>query len=292
MKSIGIDIGGTSIKGALFSDGKIIKEVSEKTNGKLGKDKILKSLQIVIDELFDSDIRYIGIDSAGNINPETGTCVYASNNLVGWTGFNIKEYVESLYSVPVCVENDAVAALIAEVDNLSQQDKQKNICMLTIGTGLGCSLMKSGKIDYGTNFDGGSYAHYCVNPEGMNCDCGKIGCGEKELSATGLFYYGQKQIKELTSVEELFCLYRIRDPRAVKVIENYADKFNSYLQMLIDKKDVEIFIIGGGVAKSKDILKKLIKKKAKIVYAKHGNRAGIIGADILGKRQYGTNKQD
>ena len=58
--------------------------------------------------------------------------------------------------------------------------------MLTIGTGLGCAIMNHSKIYYGNDFDGGAYAHLCVNPEGMLCDCGKIGCGEKELSATGL----------------------------------------------------------------------------------------------------------
>jgi glucokinase len=288
MKSIGIDIGGTSIKGALFNDSQIVCEISKETNGKLGKDKILESLLLVINQLFDSEIEYIGIDSAGNINPQSGQCVYASNNLVGWTGFNIKEYISNIFNVPVYVENDAVAALIAEVSQLSLNDQKKNICMLTIGTGLGCSIMENSIIDYGTNFDGGSYAHLCVNPEGMNCDCGKIGCGEKELSATGLYYYGQKEISSLISVEELFSLYRIKDSRAVKVINEYAEKMNMYIQMLIDLKHIDILIIGGGVSKSKDILKKLIKKNIKIVYAKHGNRAGIIGANLLGKLQNET----
>jgi len=285
MKSIGIDIGGTTIKGALFDDMQIIKEFMTPTNGKLGREKILVALRLTIDHLLVYDVQYIGIDSAGNIDPYTGMCVYASNNLTGWTGFNIKEYVENSYNVPTYVENDAVAALWAETYENKDDFKEKNICLLTIGTGLGCVVMEHNHIYYGEKFDEGAYAHICVNPHGLQCDCGRCGCAEKELSATGLLNYGQMKIENLKDVKELFNLYRNNDQRAVDVITDYGDKLNYFLAVLTKLKNIDLFIIGGGVASSRDVFQKIIKSKAKIVYAKHSNRAGVIGANLLGKLQ-------
>jgi len=285
MKSIGIDIGGTTIKGALFDGNNIVKEFSTPTNGKLGREKILTALRMTIDNLFVSHIQYIGIDSAGDINPYTGICVYASDNLAGWTGFNIKEYVERIYCVPAYVENDAVAALLAETYECQDALSDKNICLLTVGTGLGCVVMEHGHIYYGDNFDEGAYAHICVNPYGLKCDCGRCGCAEKELSATGLLYYGQNKIENLKDVKELFDFYRKNDQRAIDVLTDYSRKFNNFLADLTEIKDIDIFIIGGGVASSLDVFQKIIRNKNKILYAKHSNRAGVIGANLLGKLQ-------
>lgn len=184
MRTIGVDIGGTNIKASLFDGEIIINSVKEKTNGTLGNDYILASLFSCIDNLLNSSKikpEYIGISSAGNINPYDGTCVYASNNLKGWTGLNIKNVVENKYNIKCYVENDAVCAFLAEFEEQYNQFQGKNVVMITIGTGLGICVYHDNKIIRGNNFDGGAFAHKVVRENGIYCDCGKFGCAEKEL---------------------------------------------------------------------------------------------------------------
>lgn len=283
MKAIAIDIGGTTIKGALIKNDRILKESTHKSFGKKGKKFILNALNNVINELHENEIDFIGISSAGNIDPNIGKCIFASPNLTGWTGFNIKDYVEKKYGISTYVNNDAVCALLAESYILSAEDKKKKIAMITIGTGIGVAVLNNGNIDYGTNFDGGMYAHYILKENGIPCSCGQNGCAEKEISATGLLKYAQDIDLEALSVYELFNLYYNNDMRVKELIENYFSKFNTFLNHLKNDCDVDIFIIGGGVAQSNDkFIENFDHRNKDIRIAQFKNRAGIMGAYIFG----------
>ena len=105
MSHLCIDIGGTSIKGGVFLDHKLIDTYSYKTNGH-SFDLILKSINRVVNHFLNKyqDISFIGVSSAGDIDYKHGYCVYASNNLNGFTKFDIKKYFEAnyKYSLSMC----------------------------------------------------------------------------------------------------------------------------------------------------------------------------------------------
>ena len=83
--ALGIDIGGTTIKGALFDGAKILEEHSAPTCGGEGREAIVRQLFEVADSLQAEKASFIGVSSAGNIDPASGRCVYATDNLKGWT---------------------------------------------------------------------------------------------------------------------------------------------------------------------------------------------------------------
>lgn len=275
MKVIGVDIGGTTIKGALFENGKIIGEASLSTHGKEGREKILESLFGVIASLIDKDVEHIGISSAGNIDPERGVCVYATDNLLGWSGLDVKTTVQNEFGADCVVDNDAVCALKGE---LTVYPEARNATMLTFGTGVGGASLINGKILRGKNFDAGRWGHFCLVKNGRKCNCGKRGCAETYLSATALLKDGRKKIKNLTSCKELFELASSGDERAKAVLRKFGENLNLLLDDIRTAIAPDLIILGGGVAQSEELISELITKKDDVTFARFGNRAGMIGA--------------
>ncbi len=275
MLKIGVDIGGTSIKGILVDkDNKILKSTSKPTNGKVGREAIKKSLFGVIDFLFCSDVKLIGVSSAGNIDPERGVCVYATDNLKGWTGYDLKSDLEKRYSVKTIVDNDAVCALKAELDFYPNAE---NVVMITFGTGIGGAVLSGGKIIRGKNFDGGRLGHIVLVPGGRPCNCGKLGCAEAYLSCTALKNQADKKTK-ISGVKELFDLYSLGDENAIQVIKEFSYYLNVFLDNIRTAYSPEHIILGGGLAANDKILLSLVNDKNGIEIAKYANRAGALGA--------------
>lgn len=275
MKVIGVDIGGTTIKGSLFENGKIIREASLPTHGKEGREKILESLFGVIRSLNGKDVQHIGISSAGNIDHERGVCVYATDNLLGWSGLDVKTTVQNEFGLSCTVDNDAVCALKGE---LTAYPDAQNVTMLTFGTGVGGASLVNGKILRGKHFDAGRWGHFCLVKEGRKCNCGKRGCAETYLSATALLKDGRKKIKNLTSCKELFELASDGDERAKSVLRTFGENLNLLLDDIRTAIAPDLIILGGGVAQSEKLISDLITKKDDITFARFGNRAGMIGA--------------
>lgn len=276
MSKIGIDIGGTSIKGVLIKDGKTVKEYSRPTYGNIGRTAIQQSMFAVIDELFSSDVEAIGVSSAGNINPETGVCVYATDNLKGFTGYEIKRTVEEKYGVKTMADNDAICALKAEMRAYDSQ----NVVMITFGTGIGCGVLSGGKIIRGKRYDGGRLGHAVLVPNGRPCNCGKKGCAESYLSCTALKLKCDEEFDYPVGVKDLFRLYNAKDETAVKILKEFAFYLNVFLDNVRTAYAPDVIILGGGLCKDKEILFSLIDEKEDVKFAKYGSNAGAIGSTI------------
>lgn len=285
MLKCGIDIGGTTIKGALFEGANPapVRELSVPTRGREGREAILGQLFSLLDALCKKDVGFIGISSAGNIDPETGRCVYATDNLTGWTGTEIARLVRERYSLPCKADNDAICALKGE---LAFYAGVKDATMITLGTGVGGASMVAGNIVRGRNFAGGRWGHLCLDPAGNRCNCGKVGCAETYLSATALMRESGKEDfspdPPPRDVKELFGLYNGGNPAAERVV----GAFGKYLcRLLTEIKTIlapEIIILGGGVAAGRGVIGKLLGKESEnVVFARLGNLAGAYGAANL-----------
>ena len=136
MKNIGIDIGGTSIKGAVIENGTVTARAKRSTDISRGLDSIRDCLFAVIKDLLPlaGAGAGIGIGSAGDIDPYEGKVLYATGNLPEFTGFEIKKDVENKFNRRVFVVNDAAAAFIGEA-YFGAAENCKNAVMLTLGTG-------------------------------------------------------------------------------------------------------------------------------------------------------------
>ncbi|MFZ3588971.1 ROK family protein [Bacillus sp. DJP31] len=289
MNVIGIDIGGTGIKGMVISNDRTVLDMVEvETAIHKGRDGITASLMSVIERLLKKpNIDYIGVGTAGRVNAISGEVVYATDNLPDWQGTNIKEVIESKYRLPCVVENDANVALVGE---LWVGESYQNAVMLTLGTGVGGANVMNGSLASGAHHQGGEWGHVILVPFGRPCNCGQLGCIEQYLSGSAL-------LKEVNSVvktpfqhgREIFEKCSNQKEEAINLVVNqYLDYLALACYNLSVSIDPEVVIIGGGVIDSKiywwDLfLEKLAKYQSPInvVPAVLGNKAGMYGAAKL-----------
>lgn len=272
---LGIDIGGTTVKGGLLNGTEFVREYEVPTRGREGREAILSSLFAVADELFTEEVGLIGVSSAGNIDPYRGICVYATENLMGWTGVNLRDLLEARYRVPCKVENDAICALKGE---LLFCPECKNATMLTFGTGVGGASLIDGEIVRGENFDGARWGHVVLVEGGRRCSCGGLGCAEAYLSATALLARGREKMPDLQSCKQLFERYAAGNVHAYAVLREFGGYLNQLLNIVRAQARPERVILGGGMAQSEEIILSLIENKSDVVFARLKNRAGVVGA--------------
>lgn len=310
MYTIGIDVGGTSIKAGLVREGKIISKCSKDTDRLGGADKLVEDIAYVVDEIMKSneitkeEIESIGVGIPGVV-AKSGevTCVNLGlkNELLS------KKIQDKFENIKVVVENDATVAAVAEHEYGSMKGYDIGV-MLTLGTGVGGGIIINGKPFSGAHGVGSELGHVMISSNYYDCNCGNNGCFETFCSATAIIKYAQKLISENresmilgyaeNNIENItarmvFDAYREEDSVAIEVV----NRFKKYLVMgivsIIHSIDPEVISIGGGVSNASDIILDGLSQMVNdnvifngagipdIVIAEFKNDAGILGASAL-----------
>jgi glucokinase len=186
---IGIDIGGTTTTlGLVDRHGCLICEATLATQAHQPAESLVSRLYDTIEELctaLPSRISLSGIGiGAPNSNYYRGT-VENPPNLDWGASVNLVELFRLRYDLPVAVTNDANAAAIGELQ-FGGARGMKHVIVITLGTGLGSGIIANGELLYGSDGFAGELGHTVVDPNGRLCACGKRGCLESYVSATGL----------------------------------------------------------------------------------------------------------
>ena len=185
---VGVDLGGTNTSvGMVGDDGKQLVHSVFPTHPRSSAADFVRRLAGVIAELgtklpAGTAVRGIGIASPA-ANGLRGTIESPAN--LEWGTVNIRDLVREQFNVPVAVANDANAALAGE-RLYGVARGMKNVIMLTLGTGLGAGIAVDGRIVQGENGAAGEFGHITINPGGRMCGCGRRGCVETYVSASGL----------------------------------------------------------------------------------------------------------
>lgn len=245
MDVLGIDIGGSGIKGALVdvTTGEIKTERYrlETPEGARPKDVAGTIAQIV--KKFD----YNGPVGMGFPSVVIhGVCYSAANIDSSWIGTNVDELVAKTIGMPVFTVNDADAAGVAEMRFGAGQSIDRGVVIvLTIGTGIGSAVFTDG--------------HLVPNTELGHLEIrGKD--AEKRASDAA------RKRKDLTW-------------------EEWAERFQEYLQTVEKLFSPDLIILGGGASKESERFMAHLSTRAKIIPAQLLNQAGIIGAAIYAKEQ-------
>jgi glucokinase len=188
---VGIDIGGTNtVFGFVDREGNILAEDRLKTTH---YDEIEVYVAALYEKIMvtrqkiqmDNEIMGFGIGAPmGNINK--GTIEYAAG--LPWKGIlPLADLFKRYTSLPVAVTNDANAAAVGEMIYGGARN-MKNFVVITLGTGLGSGFVIDGKLVYGHDGFAGELGHTAIRPGPSNrdCGCGRKGCLETYVSATGL----------------------------------------------------------------------------------------------------------
>ena len=290
MYYICIDIGGTSIKygvlsekGEIFIDGTVSTKVTEKENFILSDVK--KLVRNILDEYENYEIKGICISTAGVVNPEKGEIAYAGPTIPKYTGTKIKEELEKEFSIPCEVENDVNCAGLGEYWKGAGKGSKSMVC-LTIGTGIGGSVILDGKLLNGIGYTAGEIGYMDVNGSYI----------QNIASSKYLVEKVQKEKEEKEGITDaitgvdIFELAKKGDEICIAGINEIISNLAVGVRNIIYLLNPEVIVIGGGITAQKEYLEEKIRKevndgmisdmfrKTRIELAQQGNQAGLLGA--------------
>ena len=312
--SVGIDLGGTKILAGIVEkeSGKVLFEVKNKTKKEKGNRKITAKIIGTLEELFETsnvpkeEISSVGIGLAGQVERNKGILINAVN--LECKDLNIKEILEEKFSIPVNIGNDVEVATFGEL-KFGSGIGYKDIVCIFVGTGIGSSIVKDGKIHLGASQSAGEIGHIIVDLNGRACACGANGCLEAYASRSaiesrilGAVKKGRKSIiTELTDGKSISSKHIKKSLEAHdEVVTQYVNEAIDYLSggiaSVINFYNPELIILGGGLIQSIDdfYLQTIKKARAKALptpalsiefkKASLGDYSGVIGAALLEQR--------
>ncbi len=272
---IGVDIGGTSIVAARFSESELLERTEVPTGADRQALEIMESLAEAINQVLTDEVLGIGIGMPGFMNVETGE-ILQINNIPSFNGFAIKPWVEKRFNLPAFQNNDANCFALGET-YYGAGKKYTNLVGVTLGTGLGGGIILDRKIH--TGLMGGAGELGCVPFHG--------GISE-DICSAALF-----KNKYKTTGLELYKKAKAGDQESMAVFDELAHNIGELLRLVTYVLAPEAFIIGGSVANSWDLLEKTIRedmeskflapmitRKIDLVPAQLDN-AGLYGAAAL-----------
>lgn len=271
---IGIDIGGTSMVAARFSESDIIDRTEVATGADRAAEKIMASLFEAVDRVITKDVVGIGIGMPGFMNTASGE-ILMINNIPSFRGFSVKKAVEKRYDLPVFQNNDANCFALGEAW-FGAGKAYENMVGVTLGTGLGGGIIINRKIHTGLAGGAGE----------LGCFPFKGGIVEDSCSAA-LFANKYKK-----TGAELYKAAKNGEASALEAFKELGTNIGEMLNVVMYILAPEAFVIGGSVAGAWEFLEapirkeldkfmvKLISEKTVLLKAELDN-AGLYGAAAL-----------
>ena len=309
MHSIGIDIGGTKIAGALVSDdGEILSELRAPTPA--GDPAAITDLVVnMIEQLREGqNVIAAGVAAAGFIDAAQSTVYYAPN--INWRNEPFRERLRERLDIDVTIDNDANAAGWAEF-RFGAARHVSDMTMLTIGTGVGGAIVAENRLLRGGFGTAGELGHLRVVPDGLLCGCGARGCIEQygsgrallrmaneiaDAGGIGLQMAVERERAGALTGEVLARLLTDRDAGALHALRQLGRWLGQACASLSAVLDPEMFVFGGGVSIAGDLLLDPVREayrdhlpargyhpEPQFVVAELVNNAGVVGAADLAR---------
>ncbi len=304
--AFGVDVGGTTVKLGLFdAEANILDKWEIPTNTSNGGENILAdTAKSILDKIQEknidkADVAGIGIGVPGPVDSKG--VVHRAVNL-GWGIFNLAETMAKYIDLPVKAGNDANVAAFGEMWKGGGRG-YTDLVAVTLGTGVGGGIIVDGKILNGFGGAAGEVGHIHIeDDEDECCGCGNKGCVEQYGSATGVVRLAKRRLAKddapsvlrdcELSAKAVFDAVKAGDAVAIEIAEQFGDYLGKGLSIVASVVNPEAFVIGGGVSKAGEILFDYIRpaylkyafhatRDVKLVLAKLGNDAGIVGAAAL-----------
>lgn len=304
---IGIDLGGTNLRGGLWEDSKGLYGRLQRPSG-AGREP-----NLIIEDLVDfvhdmegkagSQADAIGVGVPGIIDHERGV-VAQSPHFPKWQNVPFRALLSEKLGRPIMIDNDANCAVLGEV-TAGVTKGRSSLVVLTLGTGIGGGIYDHGAIWRGERGFAGELGHLVVNPEGPPCACGGRGCLELYASGSGLSRMvmdGKPSGAKELFLKKLECERAAVTPlilmQAAADGDEYArelyQKFGYYLGIglvsIVNVLGIHTIIIGGGIRGAwdwfheetmrqfKDRIYPETARVTEIIPSELGDDAGIIGA--------------
>ena len=271
---IGIDLGGTTIKGGLIEGQHIIKEEVADTRASEGGEITLNALKNVIRKLKTDKTVAIGIGVPSVVDREKGI-VYHVQNIKDWDEVHLKFLLEEEFNLPVHIDNDANCFVKGErIYGLGQQFE--NFVGITLGTGVGGGIIQKGNLLSDANCGSGEFGEIPYLDGILEQQCGSF------------FFVNNYD----TTGYEVAQKAEQGDKKALEIMREYGKHIAVLVKMIVLTVDPQAIIFGGAIANSLPLFEKSMYehlvnfpfpnsiKKLKILKSELNN-PGILGAAAL-----------
>jgi glucokinase len=298
MLTLAVDIGGTKIAvGLVDPAGELVHTAIEPTP----KDHQTDHVWAVLDRMLadaltvaGGPIRGVGIGSAGPIDASRGTV--SPVNIPSWQGFPLRDRVAAAVpDVPVQLAGDAICMTLAEHRHGAGRGARFVLGMV-VSTGVGGGLVLDGKPYQGRTGNAGHVGHAVVEVDGQPCTCGGRGCVETIASGPWMTRWALANGWDGPPGADAVALgdaAEAGDPIALSAFHRGATALAAMIASVGAVCDLDLAVIGGGVAKSGPLLFDPLRaalaeytglsfiRGLRVVPAALGGDAGLIGAAAL-----------
>lgn len=311
--AVGVDVGGTNIRGGVITrEGKKLSEARRPARAMEGITVVQQMITEVVEEAIATagvkreDLMGIGLGVPGRHNSDQGIVLY-SPNFAGWTNVQLLVPIEEHFGVAAYMRNDVKTASMGEY-YFGAGKGCRWVVMITLGTGIGGSLIADGKLMLGSGEGFAEVGHMTVEPQGRLCGCGNHGCWEAMAGRDAIIERAWRKLQtgrpsilgelanyDLSAITPATIAKAASDGDVLarEVLEETAMWVGIGVANLIQVYNPEVFIIGGGISQAGDLLFSTIQRTvnwrakmvpattAKIVPAALGDDAGIFGGAVL-----------
>ncbi|MFA4880812.1 MAG: ROK family protein [Candidatus Doudnabacteria bacterium] len=292
MLSVGIDLGGTKTNFGLLEirkeKFKILKQTTISSPHK--KEELVQAVRENIKKIIVPGVKKIGLAQAGiiDINQKINLL---SPNLKALEHIDFARLLQKEFKIRIFLDNDTNAFILAEATYGACRDKKKAVG-LTLGTGIGGGLVIDGKLYHGICTSATEFGHMIIDYNGRKCSCGQKGCLEAYASATAIIQEYENRTgfrRDAYAIEE-------EAKSGLEPAQSIFTEASNYLAVglanIINILEPETIVLGGGLSEvanfvdlaihnTKKFTLKGLGECVKIVKAKLGREAGMIGAALL-----------
>lgn len=303
---LGIDLGGTKLYGAVADlSGRILHE-THYAHHQTQSEESYTLLCTLIDDLLHTaratglPVRGIGVGVPGVTNPQTGLVELAPS--LEWYGFPLKPRLSQRYDLPVIVENDVNLAAVGEMW-FGPDAAVDNLVLITVGTGIGAGVVINGMVYPGAHFMAGEIGYFLPDRAQLGQPFPGFGALEQIASGTGIAARAKaalasaagapdcpltpEQIAALTA-EEIFAAARRQEAWALPFLAETVDVLAQSIAAITQLVDPELILLGGGVARSADLLIQPILERLRgsipllprLEASRLGYRAAVMGSIV------------
>ncbi len=238
MAVVGVDIGGSGVRAAALSDGKV-SDVLEDIGPPTGLDSLVERLSVMIPRL--GSCSAVGIGVPGFVRDG---CVLGSPNLPFLAGVDLRSVLRERLGLPIALLNDANAAAYgAWVASADRSD----LLVLTLGTGVGGGIILDGRPFVGASGTAAEVGHIHIGGD-IPCGCGAAGCLETWVGTVGLKRQAERLGHSIANVRELVQQADAGELWAQALLHGAARALGQGLRTLLNTLGVQRVLITGGVA--------------------------------------------
>lgn len=267
--NIAIDLGGTSVRVSLVDGSKIVSLISEPCRADRPENEVLDHICSLIDRLFSTEVKAIGVGVPSVVDAEKGI-VYDVVGIPSWKEVHLKEVLEEKYHVPAYINNDCNCFALG-VSTYGEARGYSSAVCVTLGTGVGSSLVVNGSIY-----------------NGHNTGAGEIGCiqyldKDYEYYCSSRFFTGKGTTGKDAAEKAL-----ANDSGAMSLWDEFGHNMGQLAMMIVYAYDPEIIVFGGSISTAWRLFEKSMRAElGKCIYPKSIERlkicpAGRLEMNILG----------